>query len=274
MSEAKRFISLYDEVDARIKEYDDLMKSQVPVVGFPLQVIPGRMNTIVAPSHSGKTIYGIGLAMTLAREGKKVMLLSTEEGPESFIAKTRELLARKEEFLKNITTEYIYQFDKESVLKLMKELEKENFDHIIIDYFKKSMWKSYSNDHQTMEEINAAFYNANQQLDKKLGMFVFVQGNREAFDVDKNALKDLVGNEGKIALMIDGGMPAYRTPDNVVFIRRERGGRKLFVAKSRFNHEELGKIYNYNVDLVEFKIIVHPEFEDLIEKAPKRRGSV
>lgn len=133
-------------------------------------------------------------------------------------------------------------------------VSEQGFEYLVIDYLKKSMWVHYSSDHVVMEEINSTLLRANAALKNKLGIFTFVQGNREAFDDKKTDLSVLATDSGRVALMIDGGMPVYRSADNILFIKKVGKERMLFVAKSRRNNQYLGRSYYYDVDLNTFKI--------------------
>lgn len=231
------------------------ISQQVSVMGFPLPILKGKLNAIVAPSHSGKTIYSMGLAISLARAGHKTMYLSTEEDYEAFIDKTMEI-SESEPFWNNISFIYHSEFDQVSLAAFVNSVSEQGFEYLVIDYLKKSMWTHYSSDHVVMEEINSTLLRANAKLTNKLGIFTFVQGNRDAFDDKKTDLSMLATDSGKVALMIDGGMPVYRSADNILLIKKTGNERVLFVAKSRRNHEYLGRSYNYNVDLNTFKIVM------------------
>ncbi len=229
------------------------ISQQVNVEGFPLPILKGKLNAIVAPSHSGKTIYSMGLAISLARAGHKIMYLSTEEDYEAFIDKTMNI-DEDEPFWNNISFTYQSEFDQGSLVAFINVVSEQGFEFLVIDYLKKSMWVHYSSDHVVMEEINSTLLRANAALKNKLGIFTFVQGNREAFDDKKTDLSMLATDSGKVALMIDGGMPVYRSADNILFIKKVGNERMLFVAKSRRNNQYLGRSYCYNVDLNTFKI--------------------
>ena len=229
------------------------ISQQVSVAGFPLPILKGKLNAVVAPSHSGKTIYSVGLAISLARAGHKIMYLSTEEDYEAFIDKTMGI-DENEPFWNDISFVYHSEFDQASLAAFMNAVSEQGFEYLVIDYLKKSMWTHYSNDHVVMEEINSTLLRTNAALKNKLGIFTFVQGNRDAFDDKKTDLSMLAADSGKVALMIDGGMPVYRSADNILFIKKSGQERILFVAKSRRNNLCLGCSYNYDVDLKTFEI--------------------
>jgi hypothetical protein len=75
-----------------------------------------------------------------------------------------------------------------------------------------------------------------------------------AFDENKASLEELVKDTSKIALMIDGGMPVYRSADNLLFIKNDRGQRYLVVGKCRRNYEMVGSRTQYDVNLDDMKI--------------------
>ena len=254
MSENKKvFRPIAVDLAAQRAAVELSISQQVSVEGFPLPILKGKLNAVVAPSHSGKTIYSMGLAITLARAGHKIMYLSTEEDYEAFIDKTMSI-GEDEDFWNSISFVYQSEFDQYSLAEFMNEISEQGFEYLVVDYLKKSMWIHYSSDHVVMEEINSTLLRTNAALKNKLGIFTFVQGNRDAFDDKKTDLSLLAADSGKVALMIDGGMPVYRSADNILFIKKVGRERKLFVAKSRRNNQYLGRSFNYDVDLKTFKI--------------------
>lgn len=220
MSENKRvFTPIAADLAANRAAVKLAISQQVSVMGFPLPILKGKLNAVVAPSHSGKTIYSMGLAISLARAGHKIMYLSTEEDYEAFIDKTMNI-DEDESFWKNISFIYHSEFDQTSLAAFLNAVSEQGFEYLVIDYLKKSMWTHYSSDHVVMEEINSTLLRANAKLENKLGIFTFVQGNRDAFDDKKTDLSILATDSGKVALMIDGGMPVYRSADNILFIKK------------------------------------------------------
>lgn len=254
MSENKKvFLPIAADLAAQRAAVKLAISQQVSVEGFPLPILKGKLNAVVAPSHSGKTIYSMGLAISLARAEHKTMYLSTEEDYEAFIDKTMGI-REDEAFWSNISFVYHSEFDQKSLAAFMNAVSEQGFEYLVVDYLKKSMWTHYSSDHVVMEEINSTLLRTNAALKNKLGIFTFVQGNRDAFDEKKTDLSMLATDSGKVALMIDGGMPVYRSADNILFIKKVGRERMLFVAKSRRNNHYLGRSYSYDVDLKTFEI--------------------
>ncbi len=232
----------------------NLIGDEFNLVGFPIPIIKGRLNAIVAPSHSGKTIYALGLAFQLARSGYKVVFLSTEEDEESIVEKTIRIPIDDEAFTR-IAFYYQGQFNKDTLTDFVKSVSNEGYDFLIIDYLKKSMWEEYKSDHVVMEEINSTILKTMASLEHKISTFAFVQGNREAFEaLEDDKFNELKENPSEVALLIDGGMPVYRSADNLLFIRARRGVRTLLIAKSRRNNSLLGRTFNYNVRMSDFSI--------------------
>lgn len=87
--------SYFSVVSSELLEYrrkiTQLVSQQFEIEGFPIPIIRGKLNSIVAPSHSGKTIYAIALAITLARAGYKILYLSTEEDIDAVIERTMKI---------------------------------------------------------------------------------------------------------------------------------------------------------------------------------------
>jgi len=230
---------------------NDSLKNEFEIDGFPLPIVRGKMNTIVAPSHSGKTIYAIALAVNLARKGHKVLFVSTEEGEESFIEKTLKLDV-SEEMWDRLHFVEKSDFNKENLYGMLENVANSGFEFVVLDYMKKSMWDNYTSDHVVMEEINSTILRALAAA-KSLSVFAFIQSNRGAY-ADKWDLKKLMDSPDGVAELIDGGMPAYRSADNVLFIKKENGLRNLVVCKARRNHNMMGSAIQYNVNLSTYDI--------------------
>lgn len=235
------------------KEVMDNIKSSFKVKGFPLPIIKGKLNSIVAPSHAGKTIYSLGLTFALAREGHKVVYITTEEDIDAAVERTINIDANDVAF-ENISIYYKSTFNKDSMERLVKKVSEEGYEFLVIDYLKKSMWENYSSDHVVMEEINSSILKAMAELTSKISVFAFVQGNRDAFNDKK--LEEVALDSSKVALLIDGGMPVYRSADNLLFINKKGNERSLLVAKSRRNPELLGSSFRYNVDLSSYEVTI------------------
>lgn len=270
MSKIKFLRETIAEDRARVSK---MLDEAFHVPGFPLKVLKGRLNSIVAPSHSGKTIYSIGLAVELARTGRKVMYLGTEEDKDSFIAKTMNM-DLEEEVWDNLAYWFEGQFDANKLELFIKAIEELGIEFLVVDYIKKSMWNHYNSDHVVMEEINSTLLKANAGLENKLGIFTFVQGNRTAFDAKRSNLDELVKDSGQVALMIDGGMPVYRSADNLLFIKKEKGTRSFIVAKSRYEPDELGNVYDYDVDLDTFHITMYEKKTVFNDKPKPKPGKL
>lgn len=133
-----KFKYISETLEQEREEVRELLKNQINVEGFPLPILKGRLNAIVAPSHSGKTIYSMGLAITLARKGHKVMFLSTEEDREAFIEKTMQINVH-DEFWRNISFTYDSEFNERKLAAFLNKVSTEGFEFLIIDYLKKSM---------------------------------------------------------------------------------------------------------------------------------------
>lgn len=260
--------SYFSVVSSELLEYrrkiTQLVSQQFEIEGFPIPIIRGKLNSIVAPSHSGKTIYAIALAITLARAGYKILYLSTEEDIDAVIERTMKI-SIDEPFWERISLHYEAQFNRKSLENFLLAAEFEKYDFVVIDYLKKSMWDSYNSDHVTMEEINSTILQTLAAMTHKLSVFAFVQANREAYQ-EKN-VERLTLEPQLVATYIDGGMPVYRSADNVLFIVNSPV-RSLIVCKSRRNSELFGKSFNYDVNLTDFTILLNDKPQTLFD-APK-----
>lgn len=265
------FALLNESLAAKRIELQELLKREILIPGFPLRILPGKLNLIVAPSHTGKTFYATGLAMTLARTGHKVLFVSTEENEMAFIERTK-FISESDKGFENLTIIDWSTYNETVLTQLLVRAEEEKYDYVMFDYLKKSMWDSYSSDHVVMEEINSTILKALGGMKRKLSVFAFIQANRAAYDKKYMTAKDLQEDVDNVAIMIDGGMPAYRSADNVVFLHKDRTSRQrnMIVAKSR-RESVVGKIIGYDVNETTFNIDINlfvdsngskPQFKD------------
>ena len=265
------FALLNESLAAKRVELEELLKREISIPGFPLRILPGKLNLIVAPSHTGKTFYATGLAMTLARTGHKVLFVSTEENEMAFIERTK-FIAETDRGFENLTIIDWSTYNQNVLTQLLIRAEEEKYDYVLFDYLKKSMWDSYSSDHVVMEEINSTILKAIGGMKRKLSVFAFIQANRAAYDKKYATAKDLQTDIDDVAVMIDGGMPAYRSADNVVFLHKDRVSRQrnMIVAKSR-RESVVGKIIGYNVNETNFNIDINL-FADSNGSKPQIKG--
>ena len=244
------FNPIIDNIEGYRARINEMRLNEFTIEGFPIPIVPGKLNTIVAPSHSGKTVYGMGLSMTLAREGYKTLFLTTEEDVLAFVEKTIGISINDEGF-KNLSVVYVPSFNRETLVQFMNKVNEEDFEFLVIDYLKKSMWEDYTSDHVVMEEINSTLLKSIGNL----SIFAMIQGNRDSFKaIGEESWKDLIATPSQVSVLIDGGMPAYRSADNLLFLRAYQGKREFLVAKCRRNNDLLGNTYSYDVNQITFKI--------------------
>ena len=129
----------------------------------------------------------------------------------------------------------------------------EGFEFMIVDYLKKSMWDTYSSDHVVMEEINSTILRALGRMKNKMSVFAFIQANRAGYD-KKLSVDDIAKDAGQVAMMVDGGLPAYRSADTALFLKIEDGARHMIVVKHRMSYDKVGDVFVYDVNGVDFSI--------------------
>ena len=255
ISEEKKYFKTFDDtlLEARSR-VNALLSQSFEIEGFPLPIIKGKLNSIVAPSHTGKTVYALGLVFTLARAGHKVVFISTEEDIDAVVEKTLEI-DENDKAWSNISLRYVDSLNSETMEKMVSRVSEEGYEFLVIDYLKKSMWDHFTSDHVVMEEINSSILRALEHMDSKISVFAFVQANRAAYDEKKGTVEAIQKDPSLVATFIDGGMPVYRSADNLIFLKRDDSGKRhMIICKARRNNELLGKDLVYNVDLVNFDI--------------------
>ena len=246
-----------------------MLSEMVEVPGFPLEVIPGKLNTVISPSHGGKTTYSIALAATLARSGKKTLFLTTEESEEAFYERTFKI-SQDDEIWNNLSVLEYSTFNKETLKDFLFRAEIEEFDFVVIDYIKKSMWEEYTSDHVVMEQIHSVILKTQQQMKRKLTVFTMIQANRAALDQKHGSLEAIQANPNAISIMIDGGLSSYKSADNVVYIHHDwgRAERHLIVTKARRQTDLVGAKYSYDVNLKTYEMVMSPAV--LFEVRPQK----
>jgi hypothetical protein len=252
LSKAAFYEPFSESLAALRASVQDMIDKEFTIPGFPLPIVPGKMNLVVAPSHSGKTFYAMGLAITLARKGYKVAFISTEEDLLSFGEKTL-AINENDPLWANIFPKYIAKFDSASLMNTIAAAQE--LDFVVIDYLKKSMWNSYTSDHMVMEDINSTILNTLAAMERKVTVFACIQSNREGYKKTEDDIDVIQNKPQDVAMLIDGGMPAYRSADNVVFLwPKKKDERYAVVCKARRNNDILGRKYSYNVNPETFNI--------------------
>jgi len=230
---------------------DDLQKlreeldRQVSIDGYPLKIIPGKLNIVIAPSHTGKTYHATYIALQAAREGKKVLFVSTEEDKLSFVDRTQTIHIT-DSVWKNVTFIYRGVFTKREFLNLFKAAEEEEYDYICIDYLKKTMWNEDRGENTIMGEINSTIVEALNQMDRRISVFAYVQGNRATHLEKFKTLDSFIENVDDVPMLVDGGLAPFQNADNLTFLRRFGDQRYIIVAKAR-RENALGRFQAYDV---------------------------
>jgi hypothetical protein len=271
------FAPLNESLAAKRAQLEELLKQEITVPGFPIKIIPGKLNIIIAPSHTGKTVYGTGLALNFSRIGRKTLFLSTEEDEMAFIERTKYISAEDKGFV-NLTYIDHSKFSPNILTNILMAAEAEGYEYVVIDYLKKSMWDNYTSDHVVMEQINTTIIEALGAMKRKITVFAFVQANRAAYDKKYATVKDIQTYIDDIAIMVDGGVSAYRNADNVIFLKNDRTISKRFaiVAKSR-RQNIVGAAFEYDVNLENFYIsqgLIHEDSQQVKSNTPKSYGKI
>lgn len=249
LEKVNQFEPIAESLAAQRLQLQEMIKQEINIEGFPLSIIPSKLNTIVAASHVGKTFYATALSLSLAREGSKVLFISTEEDKLAFIERTYNIKENDEAF-KNLTLLDQHTFNKEKLYSLMRKAEEEEYDFVFFDYLKKSMWDNYTSDAVVMEEMISTILKAIQDMDRKLSVFTFAQANREANNKYNN-VEEFSNALHDAPKMIDGGMPPFRSAENLIFLYQDpsTAKRHMIVSKARSrNHNKRGKVFEYNID--------------------------
>lgn len=248
------FEPLSQSLAAQRLQLQQLLQEEINIPDFPLRIIPSKLNTIVAPSHSGKTFYATALSLSLARRGSKVLFVSTEEDKLAFIERTQHIDINDKAF-HNLTLVDLHTFNSQTLYNLMRKAEEEEYDFVFFDYLKKSMWDTYSNDAVVMEQMVSTVLKAIQDMNHKLSVFTFVQANRTVNE-KYESIADFRNNIDNAVIMIDGGMPVFRSSENLVFLYKDKTTQKRYmvVAKARRQNNRLGDIVEYNIDIEDFTL--------------------
>ena len=269
--ERKIYFPLYSEnLAEKREELKELLKHEIKLPFLPTRILPLRLYTFGAASNTGKTFFATGLATNLARMGKKVLVVLTEEDELSFIENTQGIDVN-DKLWNNISVVEQYIFDPNIMLNLFKRAEIEEFDYVVFDYLKKSVWYEYLSDHVVMEAINKSITDALRQLSRKIGVFTFIQGN--AALTKFNNIEEVLEKLHQVSTWIDGGLPAYRSADGFTLLYKDPSDLKRYtiVVKTRGNQSHLnGQANRYHIFENDFRFQAHFAEEDELFNKPKK----
>jgi len=199
----------------------------------------GIITMIVGPPGSGKTNFVILAATSQAKKGNKVLFIDTEGG---FSPERVKQIAKEdyEKILENIFLIEIRNFDeqKETIKDLEKQLQKNNFDLIIIDgmamlYRLELSQASYEEkDKEKVKRINKDIVEEMKNLSEiaRRGKISILITNQVYQDfLSKEELEKGVEKETYI---VGGDLFQYWSKC-IIELKNERGKRKAFLLKHR-----------------------------------------
>lgn len=219
------------------KEIDDYInfvkENTTRITLFPIDVLPNKLNIIIAPSNAGKSAYLQNISVHASLEGKKVLYITAEQDDKEIGRKFRNketALVNKEDY-EGVSIMYLESGTEKELTKVMQLIKEEQFDVICYDYIKFSTLITNKESYLAISMLTNMFYSHIVISSPKTVFFAAIQANTTGQSADLNTIID------KWPSLVDGGGGATRHADNVLWLKREQGYSKLIICKLRDDSE-------------------------------------
>ena len=245
---------LLPETDERI----DKMR-KISTSGFPTRDLTfGSLYITIGTTNGGKTIFTWAEAITLALEGLKVAVISTEDNLVD-LRTTNLRVNPKHPALKNISFIYADRFNEFKGEELFEELARQKFDVICFDYIRPDIWEGRKDDvGLKMSDLMTMFRNALHNHD--FIILATIQANSNMYK--DSMYKMLSERPHEIVKSIEGGVKAPQRSSVVsLLVENKQGKRGNYIFKIKGEKKDIyqGKVVAYgSVDLKTMEIVYAP----------------
>ncbi len=245
---------LLPETDERI----DKMR-KIHTSGFPTRELTfGSLYLTIGTTNGGKTIFTWAEAITLALEGLKVAVISTEDNMVD-LRTTNLRVSAKHPAWDNISFLYADGLNKYNSRELFEELARQKFDIICFDYIRPDIWETtHDNIGLTMSEIMTMFRDALHHHD--FIILATIQANSNMYK--DSMYKMLSERPHEIVKSIEGGVKAPQRSSVVsLLVENKQGKRGNYIFKMKGEKKDIyqGKVVAYgSVDLKTMEIVYAP----------------
>lgn len=220
---------------------------------FLPQIEPKKLYTVVGMTNSGKTWWSLGTAISLAREGKTVGYITTEDTRNDLVSYLGRMDAADELFSR-IKLVYIEELTAQEFKNLFSLMEVEGCSVVILDYLRADILKGHSGDlNHTMGELYKVIRGQLEILN--ISVISLIQANASLYSKDLGALVN--SNVNSLFTMIDGGYTTSKRSHFVgLLVANSSGNRGIMVLKAKFPHNgAIGQVFSYgNVKEIDFSI--------------------
>ena len=195
------------------------------------KIEPKKLYSVVGMTNSGKTWWSLSTAISLAREGKKVGYITTEDTVNDLVSYL-DLMDASDEVLERVRVIYVEEVSVLELKNLLGLFDEEAYSIIILDYLRADVLSSHTGDlNHTMGEI---FKVIRGQLDKcSISVIATIQANANLYN--KNLGEVVNGNIASLFTMIDGGYTTSKRSHAVGLLVKGSGsgGRGVLILKAK-----------------------------------------
>lgn len=250
-NELQSLSQLIPPMRAKIAEAN---KNRIKTDSFFLPTLsPHMLYTVVGTTNAGKTYFSLGTAVSLAKEGKKIGYITTEDTSQDLVEHLENLDADNDA-LARIFPLYLEDVSADNFRKVLQVLVAQGCDVIIIDYLRPDLLQEHTGDlNYTMGKIFKIIRGQIEQLN--VAIIATIQANAALYQQDIGSL--IEKNPNKLFTMIDGGYTASKRSHVLALLVKNNNGKKgivLLKAKHPYN-KEIGNVYEYGeVNDMDFSI--------------------
>lgn len=236
---------------AEFEKYARFVKENTKYVElFPIPVLPGKLNLIIAPSGNGKTTYLNNMAVAIAETKARVLYITSEQ-ENLEIGNYIKRIEKNTSDYPGVDVLYLEAMTEDKLGKAMAELSSLEYDYVFYDYIKFSTLVTSQEPYIAITRITDMF-NRNMVVNSNNTVFfAAIQSNTKGQEVKST---DNVAINWP--MFLDGGGGAGRHAANIVWIQKDKNNNSdITICKTRDTGQELiGKKFHLNYNAADGRL--------------------
>jgi hypothetical protein len=212
----------------------------------------GHLYTVIAPSNAGKTWFSLSTALSLAREGRKVFYVSTEDSSTEIASYLEEMYKATEDksFLENIYWNFTTNITKDALHNLLVNAS-QVAEAMVLDYVRPDfieLPKATDSLYMLVSDFYEVVRNFLANEGRQFSIIQTIQANPEMYRAD--ILKELMENPNRLATMIDGGNTTFRRSQVVAILYYNEIEKQRYIIPIKAKHTD----YKHRNQLIRFSV--------------------
>jgi hypothetical protein len=208
------------------------------------KLYPGQLYSIVGMTNSGKTWWSLGTAISLAREGKRIGYITTEDTTNE-IASYLEQIDASEESISRIEVAYIEDVNEQEIRDLVKMFHSNGCDIVMIDYLRPDILTSHHGDlNLTMGKLFKVLRGLLETI--PITIIQTIQANAALYN--KGLVETFQKNPDSLLTMIDGGYTAAKRSQVLgIIVQNDKQQKGVLVLKAKHHFKTFeGNVFVYD----------------------------